>query len=61
MPVSYKKLFALMKSKDIKKIDLRKEGINPKTVNSLVHNRSVTVDTMMVLIFLIGKLARLYS
>ncbi len=50
MPVSYNKLFALMEEKGIKKIDLRnKYKINPKTVDSLVNNRSVTVDTIMLL------------
>lgn len=50
MPVSYKKLFDLMQIKGIKKIDLRNTfGINPKTVDSLVNNRSVTVDTIMQL------------
>ena len=50
MPVSYERLFGLMKQKGIKKIDLRNiYGINPKTVNSLVNNKSVTVDTIMQL------------
>ena len=50
MPVSYIKLFALMQDRGIKKVDLRnKYKINPKTVDSLVNNRSVTVDTIMQL------------
>ncbi len=50
MSVSYQKLFNLMQEKGIKKIDLRtKYKINPKTVDSLVNNRSVTVDTIMQL------------
>ena len=50
MSVSYQKLFNLMNQKGIKKIDLRtKYKINPKTVDSLVNNRSVTVDTIMSL------------
>lgn len=50
MPVSYNKLFALMQKKGIKKVDLRtRYKINPKTVDSLVNNRSVTVDTIMQL------------
>ena len=50
MPVSYKKLFELMEQKRIKKIDLRtRYGINPKTISSLVNNRSVTVDTIITL------------
>ena len=39
-----------MQEKGIKKIDLRtKYKINPKTVDSLVNNRSVTVDTIIQL------------
>ena len=50
MPVSYEKLFALMRAKGVKKIDLRTTyKINPKTVDSLVNNRSVTVETIMQL------------
>ena len=50
MPISYRKLFDLMQSKGIKKVDLRTtHGLNPKTVDSLVNNRSVTVDTLMQL------------
>lgn len=50
MSISYRKLFSKMQEKGIKKIDLRtKYGINPKTVDSLVNNRSVTVDTIMQL------------
>ena len=50
MPVSYAKLFDLMSQKGIKKVDLRKTyKLNPKTVDSLVNNRSVTVDTIMQL------------
>ena len=48
MPVSYTKLFNLMAKKGIKKIDLRNTyKFNPKTVDSLVKNRSVTVDTIL--------------
>ena len=50
MPVSYDKLFALMKEKGIKKVDLRNTyKLNPKTVDSLAKNKSVTVDTIMQL------------
>ena len=50
MPVSYAKLFELMAQKDIKKIDLRtKYKLNPKTVDSLTKNKSVTVDTIISL------------
>ena len=50
MPVSYAKLFERMSQKGMKKVDLRKTyKLNPKTVDSLVNNRSVTVDTIMQL------------
>lgn len=50
MPISYRKLFERMAQKGIKKVDLRtKYGLNPKTVDSLVNNRSITMDTLMVL------------
>ena len=50
MAISYNKLFELMAKKGIKKVDLRtKYGLNPKTVDSLVKGRSVTVDTLVVL------------
>ena len=50
MPVSYAKLFDLMNQKGLKKVDLRKVyKINPKTVDSLVNNRSVTDDTTIQL------------
>ena len=55
MPVSYAKLFDLMNQQGIKKVDLRKTyKINPKTVDSLVNNRSVTVDTTMQLCEILG-------
>lgn len=50
MPISYAKLFERMAQKGIRKVDLRKiYKINPKTVDSLVNNRSVTVDTIIQL------------
>ena len=50
MPVSYGKLFALMEERGVKKIDLRNTyKLNPKTVDSLTKNKSVTVDTIMQL------------
>ena len=50
MPVSYAKLFDLMAQKNIKKIDLRTTyKLNPKTVDSLTKNKSVTVDTIITL------------
>ena len=50
MAISYAKLFERMKEKNIKKVDLRTTyGLNPKTVDSLTKNKSVTVDTLMTL------------
>ena len=50
MPISYAKLFARMDEKGIRKVDLRKKyGFNPNTVDNLVKNRSVTVNTIMQL------------
>ena len=50
MAISYRKLFERMAEKGIKKVDLRtKYGLNPKTVDSLVNNKSITMDTLMVL------------
>ena len=46
MPVSYNKLFALMEERGVKKIDLRNVyKLNPKTVDSLTKNKSVTEVT----------------
>lgn len=44
--IKYDKLFLLMDEKGYKKIDLRKNGLNPKTVDSLVKGKSVTIDTI---------------
>ena len=50
MAISYARLFERMKEKNIKKVDLRTTyGLNPKTVDSLTKNKSVTVDTIMSL------------
>lgn len=50
MSVSYKKLFDLMGERGIKKTHLRnRHNINSKVINSLVHNRSVTVSSIMQL------------
>lgn len=50
MGISYEKLFEKLDEKQIKKIDLRtKYGFNPKTVDSLTKNKSVTVDTIIKL------------
>ena len=48
--ISYRKLFNLMKEKDIKKRDLRvKYNIPPTIVNRLNNNSNVAVDTIMYL------------
>lgn len=47
MPVSYKKLFALMEQKGIKKFDLRKMGLSPTIVDRLVKNGDVNTSTIM--------------
>ena len=48
--ISYKKLFVLMDSKEIKKKDLReKYNISPTIINRLTHNSNVAVDTIMYL------------
>ena len=50
MSVSYRKLFERMTAAGIKKVDLRTTyKMNPKTVDSLTKNKSVTVDTIMQL------------
>lgn len=50
MAISYAKLFNLMSERGIRKVDLRNQfKLNPKTVDSLVNNRSVTMDTIMTL------------
>ena len=47
MPISYKKLFALMESKGIKKFDLRKAGISPTIVDRLVKGTDVNTSTII--------------
>ena len=49
MGISYKKLFALMESKGIKKIDLRKSGFSPTLVDRLVKNNNVNTSTIIEL------------
>lgn len=47
MMINYERLFILLVKNKMTKIDLyRKVGINPKTINRLVNNKSVTVDTL---------------
>lgn len=48
MSISYKKLFKLMQDRGIKKANLRNDyHINHKVISSLVHDRSVTVSSIM--------------
>lgn len=48
MGISYKKLFDLMQERGIKKSDLRNDyHINHKVVNRLVHDRSVTTNSII--------------
>ncbi len=48
--ISYKKLFALMEEKNIKKRELReKYKISPTIINRLNNNNNVAVDTIMYL------------
>lgn len=48
--ISYRKLFELMETKNIKKRDLReKYNISPTIVNRLNNNSNVAVDTIMYL------------
>ena len=50
MAISYKKLFELMNTKGVRKTHLRNiHHINSKVINSLVHDRSVTVASIMQL------------
>lgn len=46
MKVSFEKLFKLMEEKNVKKFDLRKKGINPKTVAALMKNENVNTSTI---------------
>lgn len=47
--VSYRKLFELMKARNLNKFWLRKNGINPKIVAALWRGDNVTVGTIMKL------------
>lgn len=49
MSISYKKLFALMELKGIKKFDLRKKGISPTIVDRLVKDSNVNTSTISLL------------
>lgn len=48
MSISYKKLFDLMKERGIRKANLRYDyHINHKVINRLVHDQSVTTNSIM--------------
>ena len=48
MSISYRKLFSLMQERGIKKSNLRNDyHINPKVINRLVHDRSVTTSSII--------------
>ena len=49
MYISYKKLFELMETKGIKKIDLRKNGLSPTIVDRLIKNSNVNTSTIIEL------------
>lgn len=49
MGISYSKLFKLMESKNIKKVDLRNNGFSPTIVNRLVKNQNVNTSTIIEL------------
>ena len=46
MPVTYKKLFALMEQKGVKKFDLRKQGIHSVVIEKLKADKNVDVSTI---------------
>lgn len=47
MPISYKKLFELMRYKGLKKVDLRKNGFSPTIVDRLVKDGDVNTSTII--------------
>ena len=46
MPISYKKLFALMEAKGVKKFDLRKQGVHSVVIEKLKSDKNVDVSTI---------------
>lgn len=47
MAIIYNKLFHIMEVNGMKKIDLRNQyKIHPATIQKLVNNKSVTIDTI---------------
>ena len=49
MPISYQKLFILMKTLGLKKVDLRRNGFSPTVINRLVKNEDVNTKTIIKL------------
>ncbi len=45
--ISYEPLWETMRAKDITTYTLiNRHGINPRTINNLKHNKSITMDTL---------------
>lgn len=49
MSVSYKKLFDILEQRNLKRYWLRQNGINPKVVDALQHDKNVNVSTILEL------------
>ena len=53
--ISYEPLWKTMEQKNITTYALiNKHGINPRTINNLKHNRSITMFTMEKLCLILG-------
>lgn len=46
MPIVYNRLFELMEKKEIKKFDLRKQGIHAVVMDKLIKNENVNMNTI---------------
>ena len=44
--ITYEKLFILLKEKGLNKNWLRNNGLNPKTVDYLIHNKEIKTGTI---------------
>lgn len=44
--ITYQKLFGILEEKQLNKNYLRKNGINPKTVDKLIKNQDVQISTI---------------
>lgn len=44
--ITYEKLFELLKEKNLNKNWLRNNGLNPKTVDYLIHNKEIKTGTI---------------